>query len=334
MDTTKMTKKSRYLYETMWGSKEFDFDITNTNGSSNNSYCFCGTSTTDEEICSNKLIEVFEITEKDLFKEKFHQSCGGSGNEIKRIGTLHSSALCALLFFYNVTEEHPLRLRINNRDCDFTYSRFEFQNPVINNPSNMDITLVGRYADTGKVVLLFLESKFSEYMDRTGKQLGISKGYLTNSYSKPIYSDDILAKLNLTKTYQTGEKKFIIKSIKQCYLEGIKQMISHFVGVNNFIVKGSVTKDVLISSIRKDADIYLGTILFDKGIGDYEICKGVKSYDSYKTKHEELANILNSQGTDVHVIQEPFSYTMFENSDFIKEDKILKFYFGLTKPQT
>lgn len=331
IDTTNMTKKSRYLYETMWGNLKSEFPVVNTNGNSVNSYSFTNASTTCENICSNRLIELFEITDKDLFKEKFHQSCGGSGNEIQRIGTLHSSALCALLFFYNVTENHPLTLTVEGKECIFIHSRFEFKNPVIKNPSNMDVTLVGRYADTGKPVILFLESKFSEYMERFSTKLDISNGYLSNRYSKDIYRSK-LDDLGITITEHPDKNEFTIESTEPCYLEGIKQMISHFIGVNNFIEKGPVTNDDKIISARNDgADIYLGAILFDKGIGDFEISKGVKCFESYKEKYESLANILNSQGTPVRVIKELFSYTMFENSDFVKEDKIKKFYFRLGK---
>ena len=328
IDTTNMTKKSRYLYEAMWGNLKSEFPVVNTNGNSVNSYSFTNTSTTCENTCSSRLIELFEITDKDLFKEKFHQSCGGSGNEIQRIGTLHSSALCALLFFYNVTENHPLTMTVEGKECIFIHSRFEFKNPVIKNPSNMDVTLVGRYADTGKPVILFLESKFSEYMERTDKKLDISNGYLSNRYSKDIYRSK-LDDLGITITEHPDKNEFTIESTEPCYLEGIKQMISHFIGVNNFITQGSVTYDPLVSYVRSDADIYLGAILFDKGIGDFEISKSVKCFESYKEKYESLADILNSQGTPVRVIKELFSYTMFENSDFVKEDKIKKFYFKL-----
>lgn len=328
IDTTNMTKKSRYLYETMWGNLKSEFPVVNTNGNSVNSYYFSNISTTCENICSNRLIELFGITDKDLFKEKFHQSCSGSGNEIQRIGTLHSSALCALLFFYNVTENHPLSLTVEGKECIFIHSRFEFKNPVIKNPSNMDVTLVGRYADSGKPVILFLESKFSEYMERTDKKLDISSGYLSNRYSEDIYRNK-LGGLGITVTEHLDKNEFTIESTEPRYLEGIKQMISHFIGVNNFITQGSVTYDPLVSYVRSDADIYLGAILFDKGIGDFEISKGVKCFESYKEKYESLADILNYQGTPVRVIKELFSYTMFENSDFVKEDKIKKFYFKL-----
>lgn len=329
IDTTNMSKKSRHLYKTMWGNIDSDFPVQKTNGSSKNSYSFSNASTTNEATCSDRLIELFGITDKELFKEKFHQSCGGSGNEITRISTLHSSALCALLFFYNVTDKHTLKLNVNGKECIFIHSRFEFKNPDIKNPSNMDITLVGRYADTGRPVILFLESKFSEYMERYSTKLNISDGYLSNTYSEDIYRSK-LGDLGITVTEHPDKNEFIIECGKPCYLEGIKQMISHFIGVNNFINKGPITYDPLVSYVREDADIYLGTILFDKGIGDFEITEGVTCYESYKAKYEKLADILNAQGTPVTVVKDLFSYTMFENSDFIKETKIKRFYFDLT----
>lgn len=330
--TTNMSKKSKFLYETMWGNLKSDFPVEKTkvadNRFSDNSYAFVGTSTDDEDICRDRIANLFGITDRYIFKEKFHQACGGDGHEIERIGTLHSSALCALLFFYNVTESNPLIMNVNGRNCKFTYSRFEFQNRVIKGrrPSNMDITLVGEYADNNTPVILFLESKFSEYIERPSKKLDISDAYMQNLISGNIYQNT-LCNLGITVSKSDG-KTFTITSDELCYLEGIKQMISHFIGVNNFIEKGPVTKDNKIISARNDdAHIYLGAILFDKGIGDFEISKGVKCFESYKEKYESLADILNSQGTPVHVIKELFSYTMFENSDFIKEDKIKEIYF-------
>lgn len=333
IDTTNMNKKSKHLYETLWSHPDFDFPvekaIVSDNKRSDNSYIFAGTSTSDKAVCLNRLAELFDITNKTLFEEKFLQSCGGDGNEIERIGTLHSSALCALLFFYNVTNENPLTLRVNNRDCKFYYSRFEFQDPVIRKPSNMDITLVGTYTDTNQPVILFLESKFSEYFERVGKSLHIAEGYSKHKYSADIYNDNTLSMLGLSKTDESNG--FTIKSKTLCYLEGLKQMVSHYIGVYNFKISGSVTNDDGINSVRDNADIYLGTILFDNGIGDFEISTGVTAYDSYKAKYEKLVDILNSKNPPFNVIKELFSYSMFKDMDFIKEDKIKKFYFNLKK---
>lgn len=328
--TTNMSKKSKFLYETMWGNLKSDFPVEKTkvadNRFSDNSYTFVGTSIDDEDICRDRIANLFGITDIDVFKDKFHQACCGDGHEIERIGTLHSSALCALLFFYNVTESNPFIMSVNGRKCRFTHSCFEFQNRVIKGrrPSNMDITLVGEYADNTPVIL-FLESKFSEYIERPSRKLDISDAYMQNPISSNIYKNT-LCNLGINVSKSDG-KVFTITSEEFCYLEGIKQMISHFIGVNNFIEKGPVTNDNVIISVRGNADVFLGAILFDKGIGNFEISKCVKCLESYKEKYERLADILNSQGTPVHVIKELFSYTMFEKSDFVKEDKIKEFYF-------
>ena len=115
IDFGTMSRGKRALYECMWGSKDFDLPVEKTvfKGSpSNNSYTFADTSAANADICRNRLAELFGIKHHGLFKEKFSQSCGGDGQEWKRIATLHSSALCALLFFYHVSEENPYMMEI------------------------------------------------------------------------------------------------------------------------------------------------------------------------------------------------------------------------------
>lgn len=333
-----MSKKKQYLYNGMWGNKNFDFPVSETKVSAEstscNSYSFEGASTVSEEICCNRIMELFGIVDKELFRKKFSQSCGGDGQELKRISTLHSSSLCALLFFYDVTDNHPLKMSVNGRECEFTYSRFEYQNTVIRGrkPSNMDIVLVGKDCESGRPVILFLESKFSEYMDRVGKKLNIANEYLTNKYSTNIYRVE-LEKLDMSIKENATEKEFALECSEVCYLEGIKQMISHFIGVNNFMKETPVTVDQTIDLIRENADVYLGEILFDTVIGDYEIKKGVTCYQSYKENYEKLVDILNAMDSSVNVVKTLFSYEMFKKNDFIKEDKIKQFYFecGLEK---
>ena len=246
---------------------------------------------------------MFEIVDKDLFRKKFHQSCSGDGKELKRISTLHSSSLCALLFFYNVTDDHPLIIKINEQEYSFTYSRFEFQNSVIKGrkPSNMDVVLVGKNA-SGKQVILFLESKFSEYMESVSKHLEIANEYLYQEYSKTIYTKE-LKKLGFTFK-KTNETIFTIESELPCYLEGIKQMISHFIGVNNFINIGALTQDDKINSLNKNVEILLGEILFDRGIGNYEIEKGITCYQSYQEHYEKLTEVLNQFDSSVIVVKD------------------------------
>ena len=73
-----------------------------------------------------------------------------------------------------------------------------------------------------------------------------------------------------------------------------------------------------------------GKIISDT-LNNFEISKGITCYKSYKAKYEKLADILNEQDTPVTVVKDLFSYTKFEDMDFIKEDKIIEFYFKLGK---
>ena len=75
----------------------------------------------EEDLCRTRLTEIFKIANNELFKQKFSQSISGSGQELKRIATVHSSSLCALLFFYNVSEVNPYIMEIEEEEYVFTY---------------------------------------------------------------------------------------------------------------------------------------------------------------------------------------------------------------------
>ena len=54
-------------------------------------------------------------------------------------------------------------------------------------PSNMDVTLVGYEKDApSKPVVLFLESKFTEYYAEPKVKMDIADSYLKNQYGKVI----------------------------------------------------------------------------------------------------------------------------------------------------
>lgn len=340
-DFTAMNKKKRDLYECMWGSAEFDFLVEKTEcrgAESSNSYMFSGASTVDKEKCSERLVELFQITDKDLFRQKFSQSISGSGQELKRIATLHSSSLCALLFFYQVTEENPYSMKLDGEEYVFTYSCFEYQNQVIKgrNPSNMDVVLVGRHKNNGTPVVLFLESKFSEYYERTGKQLkDIASAYLDNEYSKSVYRSNCLADMGLHIVEEQGNPNFSLVSDKISYLEGMKQMISHYVGVRNFcngerVIENNKIEDVdkIEDAVLGEAKILLGEILFELPME-----AGKRCLDSYQKNYRILAKELNRQiahdgkGGQITILSDVLSYSQFRKNACIKEERIKKFYF-------
>ena len=342
LDFESMSKKKRDLYECMLGSPEFDFPVEKTvyrGAITPNSYTFSNTSAEEEDVCRARLAKIFKIANSDLFKQKFSQSISGSGQELKRIATVHSSSLCTLLFFYNVSEVNPYIMEIEEEEYVFTYSCFEYQNKVIEgrNPSNMDVVLVGTHKNTGMPVVFFVESKFSEYYERTGKQLEVAAEYLSNKYSEPIYRSNCLWDMKLHIVEQPGNTNFVLISDDVCYVEGIKQMISHYVGVRNFCDNPVKNDKVIANAISNGARILLGEILFTKGIGQLPIGNGKNSFDSYQEKYHLLAKAMNNQllidgkSNQITVLSDILSYSQFQSSSCIKEEQIKRFYFEMGK---
>ena len=104
-------RKLESIYKAMkWDSVDYINTTVLTSKNNKDSRAFC---LLPEEDTLTALKRVFSIKDCN-FDEKFGQACSGSGQEERRISTLHSSSLCALLFFYNVTEKHPLKIEIKN----------------------------------------------------------------------------------------------------------------------------------------------------------------------------------------------------------------------------
>lgn len=372
-DFSNMKSKARKLYAKMWGGTEFcsgDF-ITNKNwtGEETNSSFYINTPLVvelfkgiipklAEEIAMKFDIGLEQEGDKNLFKEKFKQACSGSGQEALKITTMHSSSLCALLFFYNVYEGNELVLRLGNgaskKAYVFNKSFFEFQNVVIKGrqPSNMDVVLVGyEKEDETKQVVLFLESKFSEYYTESKVKMDIADSYLENQYGKVIYNK--LQKIGYKIDDSIApENKFRLLAPVATYMDGIKQMISHYIGVRN-LLSGEVVKkraceehkDV-VKVTENDATILLGSIIFDDLFEKVEDKK--KYYGAYESAHIELAKILNKvskddksvAGTDrLTVLEVPLTYSGIFDKEKIGESekgfqldkKVKDYYFGKNK---
>ena len=186
---------------------------------------------------------------------------------LKKITTLHSSSLCALLFFFNVDNKKLVIPSLS--EYEFTESFFEFKNKVIRYPSNIDVVLLGKNIKTGKKVILFLESKFSEYITGIGKIKAskIESYFKTDRYSAPIY-ESIDKEENFD--FDFNKKDGFYNSKK--YNEGIKQMISHYYGIRNFMKKPADNEDVYKNIRNYEAEeIILGEILFDNFAKDNKL---------------------------------------------------------------
>ena len=140
-DFSNMKGKARKLYTKMWGGTGFSSDdfITNKNwtGVATNASFYIKTPNASQSVDNDNVIAAiaedlaskFDVAckNKDVFKAKLKQACSGSGQEAMKITTMHSSSLCALLFFYNVCEGNELVLSLGNNAHKNTYV-FNFSN--------------------------------------------------------------------------------------------------------------------------------------------------------------------------------------------------------------
>ena len=210
--------------------------------------------------------DVFKI-EDPVFCSKFVEAISGDGQEANKITTLHSSSLASLLVFYSVSKDNPIYVMVNGKEEKFIESRFEVKNevnPESGNYSNIDVALLGENC------ILFLESKFSEYLGSGPVEV-----------KKVDYYDEIYERLSSTLN-EAGvhlvpkESKRFLERIdkKPFYNEGLKQMISHYLGVTTELKKN---KDMF-----RGKTVVLGEILFN--FGD-RVPKASDKYQSYKNAY-------------------------------------------------
>lgn len=244
------------------------------------------------------LIKIFGLSNPELFREKYKQAINGDGQEEKRINVLHSSSLAALLFFYAIDEQHPLTLEIEGVCYTFSKSYFEVKTIVCGpHQSNMDVVLEGE-DDKGKTVLLFLESKFSEYL-RSGIYSGISTEVYKKTYNKlGLFNQKTLAPIHAKETRDKDGNPIIeLDSSKNYhYCGGIKQMISHYMGVSNYAQRGDEALEKDSPLCGKTADIILlGEILFkfNDNVDDKGRC------DIYADDYKKLAKAINKVNEDI-----------------------------------
>ena len=294
-------KKSQ-LSQTYWQGKY-----------SNNSCSFIdmGKPGRKEKVC-DYLKSLFEI-ENDIFDNKYKMAVAGDGQEYRRISTLHSSSLVALLCFYSLSKEHALKINIDGQEIEFYESLFEQKNSIgkEGHNSNMDVVLIG-FNKQGESVILFLESKFSEYLSH-GKYDKISDVYDEVYYQltadqQPIDGLEIVRGKDMWSISAAPHRS-------QQYCQGIKQMISHYQGMQ---------KGFIGSAEDKYDHIYLGEILFKF---PEEVDAKHNSYNSYVGLYKQLAQKLNSINTckKFKVIETSLSYQDVLK-DFDLDTNVREFY--------
>lgn len=284
------------------------------------------------------ICKVFDINPKDEeFENKFNWAVDGEGDELSKITAVTSSSLCALLCFYNISKERPLYLDIDKKKTKFTASIFEWENPVFKMPSSIDVVLIGHQEGKGgKKVIYFVESKFSEYYDTS--KCYPSKQYLEDRIGKLIYQNFVFKKvIKMNIDRDKGSKQdsgtFTIGGDKQ-YANGVKQMISHYIGVNNFLEGKREHNFGKFLGFIDNANIYLGTIAYKIGDGDntpfekyqdlYNNVTKALNYDLGHNKRDKkfkkVLPMISYQGIFKHG---PYSK---ENAKVLANNKIKTFY--------
>ena len=216
----------------------------------------------------------------------------GSGNELyTKAKAVHSSAMLAYNFFHWVLKKNRY---IVIDGIKYTNVFFEVKMNVLQGttPANMDILLVGEKRN--KVHLMFIESKFLEYLESKEYELGKTYRNALKWY-KSTEIEDWIPLLD--------EVESLVDSEKECrYKEGIKQGVSHLFALTNlsnetafnyFIEQNNLQEAIRINSIR-EAEIHFINLFF-------EPAKHFKDdhtkFDEYKKLYEEYIKIVNDHSS-------------------------------------
>ena len=230
----------------------------------------------------------------------FEAATGGNGNEKQKILTLHSSSLLAFLCFNDIAN-HPITIdgivyddgTVFNDGTVYNEVMFEVKNNVINNSpgkSNIDVLLMGE----NRKKLLFLESKFTEYL--SGGKVTLSPHRYEEFYSMLTEKNNFRFSAGYlpvnSKTDKSQKTQYALYKGKKTseYLEGIKQAFSHLLGIATGPAKKQTkgNEDYTRSLLENADEIKFASIVFN--------CDNKKFYD-YKLLYESV----------------------FENSDVIKD---------------
>ncbi len=242
------------------------------------------------------IIELFGV-DRDIIKNAFNDAIEGSGNEGKRITTLHSSSLLALMCFYQVTNRN-IRIVINETDClNCKNVEFEYQNHLYgadesHQPSNIDIALYDGQTPCSSKNVLFLESKFTEPLNG-GKVKGISDIVYRQTYNQ-LECDLSKMGLEISEDVDAGYFSLGYNNRPAPYCGGIKQMISHYLGA------------ITYAANHKEQEVYLGTILYE-----FEEAKYIEKLNRYKCLYKQLAEALDKLDMtpkNLHMIYKPLTY--------------------------
>ena len=264
----------------------------------------------------------------------FEAAKSGNGNEKQKILTLHSSSLLAFLCFNDVAN-HPITIdKIDKTVYDEVM--FEVKNGVItaSSPSNVDVLLMG---ETRKK-LLFLESKFTEYL--SGGKVFLSPDrykdfyeLLSEKLELPFIAsfDKVKHKPNKSHSepFETEEYCLKMKERTSEYLGGIKQAFSHLLGIATGPAKKQTKgNEVYTRSLLENADeIKFASIVFNCDNDKFENYNNLYEsvFENYEVILETIKEVLPKSEIKLTIVPHLLQYQEVFQANYLS-DKVREFY--------
>ena len=274
----------------------------------------------------------------------------GEGNEKDKIDTVYSSSLQSFVIFDHVSVNNKIKLRFD-KVVEFDEVIFEYQNPVIGYPSSMDVVLLNR----SNKEICFIESKLCEVIrdssDEGKKVIGISYfrsndvGY-ANTLKLSLSELDLLgiehpkeylAKYRGLSKEEGGGDKVVNKIPGNTYVysEGIKQVLSHLIGICNFKDSG---QKYLYENTFDPIGNHNGYHIYYLELFNAmpELCRRNKVFadkiSNFKKHVEEVFRVLNKKGLGINLYiksyQDLFNDDAEEPNGYFSKlsKKIINFY--------
>ena len=257
----------------------------------------------------------------------FEAATGGNGNEKQKILTLHSSSLLAFLCFNDVAN-NPIKID----NTVYNEVMFEVKNNVINNSpgkSNIDVLLMGE----NRKKLLFLESKFTEYL--SGGKVTLSPHRYEEFYSMLTEKNNFRFSAGYlpvnSKTDKSQKTQYALYKGKKTseYLEAIKQAFSHLLGIATGPAKKQTkgNEDYTRSLLENADEIKFASIVFNCDNDKFE-----KYDDLYKSVFENsdvikdtIKDVLKKRELKLTIVPHLLQYQEVFQANFLHE-KVREFY--------
>lgn len=290
----------------------------------------------EEEKELEALSKIFDLTVTTKMRELFKAATSGDGDERSKIVTLHSSSLLAFLCFYDVSN-HPITID----KTEYNEVMFEVKNDVINaslgKPSNIDVLLMGE----NRKKLLFLESKFTEYL--SGGKVFLSperykKFYdlLSEKLKLPFKTsfDKVKHKPNKSHSEPFETEEYCLKTKERTseYLGGIKQAFSHLLGIATGPAnqQASGNEAYKMSLLENAEEIKFASIVFNCDNCKFEkydvLYNSVfKNSDVIDVIIETIKEVLDKRELKLTIVPHLLQYQEVFQANFLHE-KVREFY--------